>query len=279
MRLFFAFYAFFAAKQGMPDCSVDTVCQGRMIAAMLRRKRMLVLAALLVLASAMVGWLQLNRGDTSVALTFLGYTNRPVTVTFTQVGSVGSSIVTSSVATTGSVEMVFALMLVTNNGPVPVKLSNASQPKWGNSGFVSPAWTWPAQVLRPGESVALEVGPGNFNGSWRTEVGYLSHRLQDRVYDWVSTKTNFPARRIMERLVHGPDMAWAAGGWITNLATSDLRAWSFVFGSTPMTPLSGPDLSVSVPFPARRHQYHITAPPEPAPLHLPPLHSPAPGPQ
>jgi hypothetical protein len=72
LRLFFAFYAFFAAKQGMPDCSVDTACQGRMIAAMLRRKRILVLAALLVLASAMVGWLQLNRGVASIALTFLG---------------------------------------------------------------------------------------------------------------------------------------------------------------------------------------------------------------
>jgi hypothetical protein len=93
-----------------------------------------------------------------------------------------------------------------------------------------------------------------------TEIGYLSHRFQDRVYDWVSTKTNFPARRIMERLMRGPNMAWAASGWITNL---DLRARSVVFGATRMTPLSGPDLSVPVPFPARRHQYHITAPPEP----------------
>jgi hypothetical protein len=252
-----------------------------MIATM-RRKRRLVLVVVLVLAiGATVSWLQLNRGGASVALTFVGYTNRPVTVTWLPGNVSFYSQATNGTSTTRSLEMRFARMLVTNNGAISVEVWNGIRSANPNApGFV-PFGGWPVQMLHPGETTVLEIGPmpGIFGNSWRTEIGYQPHSFAERIYARVLASTNSSAQRFLSLFWYSPDVVWVDSGWITNVDASD-----YVLGmsasATPtrlLEPISGAVPFVPVLWPARR-EYHITAPPALAPLHLPPLppRSPAP---
>src|SRR5262245_61800485 len=181
------------------------------------RRKWLIAAALLAVAAALAWVLMGGRGKMEVRLSFIGYTNYPMTFTN---GAAPWQV------TTGW--MFRALVLATNSGPVSMELHPLARSRplppllpvtstgWP-VGFAVPMKVDGPCVLKPGETTVVEVVPQH-PGPWFTEAKAQRREFGDRLYAMAWAKGGAASRRVMAWLFSPPPEMWPKLGPITNPA-------------------------------------------------------------
>lgn len=175
---------------------------------MSKQKQILGVLSLLLLGGCLVAWWKVNRGSPSVALVFVGFTNKTFMLPPT-ISPHGTPIVPSFTIRV-------ARMLVTNSGAAPVQVRNAARPaSLRVQGFVL-THVASASVLKPGESLLIETQGGSFTTGWWTEVPYQRYGFLDRIASAVRGAADPSVRKLVNSLVSAPTMRWVESSWITN---------------------------------------------------------------
>jgi hypothetical protein len=155
---------------------------------MQKRKGFLLVICLSLLAVvvALILWAGRPRNDAVVTLAFAGFTNESV-----------------------------ALVLATNSGLVPVELyaairqenvSMAGGTFKFRDGFAPPRGTGLPRVLRPRESLIVEVITAQIPEPWWTELCYQRRGFRERIYGWAWDSGNSTVQTLLNRMISGPDL-------------------------------------------------------------------------
>jgi hypothetical protein len=201
-----------------------------------RRRALLGIGALLSLYALLTWWGKSRRSEASVALVFVGYTNREMRIEGSETEFSDGRIVLPP----STLFLPVPLLRATNNGAIPVQLWTGFRPaSLDRKGFRPMPGKGFSHALKPGDSVTIEGGIGNYRAGWWTELSYQRHGLWERIYGWAWDSTNSNVRMTLRRLLDAPDLVRVESGWIT---------------SPPPPPHSVP---MDAPL---RRQYHITAP-------------------
>jgi hypothetical protein len=167
----------------------------------------LVVAALIVTAAALMWWMQPARPPTALELTFLGYTNKPLSIST-------------------------ALVLVTNTSRVPFEIRpwihtrnvvETNGEFFNAPGFVTIAPVNLPRLIKPGQATVLDVWVNDFTDSWWTEVA--AHPMQREV--WLRRLAagirNQTVQGWVDRIAPPPQTLWIKLGPITNLPPQIVR--------------------------------------------------------
>jgi hypothetical protein len=167
-----------------------------------RRRIWLIALALLAFVAALA-WVLLGRsGSMEVQLVFVGYTNYMKTITNT-----------TSVLTFNAFS---AVVMATNSGNVAVELYPITRPERFDI-LARPAvgMNLP-RILKPGETVLVEVVPQVLGIPWSTELMAQRRELKDRLYLKAGAKGTATVQRLIKKWLPPPPMAWPTLAPVTN---------------------------------------------------------------
>jgi hypothetical protein len=179
-----------------------------------RRRKWLIAAALLAIVVALA-WALLGRsGRTEVQLVFVGYTNKLVE---------GPPLPGQTIPISGRTWE--PIVLATNGGTAAVEIYAACRSPnvmltgttiQYRDGFAAPRGPVPSRVLKPGETVLIELGGANYHQPWFTEIYAQRRTLSDRIYGKAWDGGNATVQGLMSRWLSAPLEVWAKLGPITN---------------------------------------------------------------
>jgi hypothetical protein len=164
------------------------------------RRKWLVASVLLAMV-ALLAWASLGRsGKMEVQLFFAGYTNYVETITNS---APGSRICTRNVFS--------AIVMATNSGHVTVELYGTMR----RPGLRVPI-VRPPRILKPSETVVVEIEPECLGAPWSTEFNAHRRGLVDRLYVNVSAKRGTLLKRVVTKVWSQPPEVSARLGPIPN---------------------------------------------------------------
>lgn len=173
-----------------------------------RRRKLLIAAALLVLAAALAWWVGRSGPEMRLELRFLSYTNETVgrflSYTNQPVGIPGLP----EGAQVWQASLFNALVSVTNCGGVAVELSpgvnGTNVVTVGGTlrlrdGFLGPSGQNLPRILKPGETMIIQIGPSQFLQPWSTEIFAQRRGFRDRLYGKVWDTGNPILQKLISR--------------------------------------------------------------------------------
>jgi hypothetical protein len=186
-----------------------------------------VLGVAVVLLSGISPFLAERRPEGSaVSLSFVGFTNEPITVTPVVPGG---PLVFSALPQ--------AILLAKNNGSVAVELggwitSEYLVPIGGvtqfKDDFYPPNGSGLPRILKSGESMTVRVRATNCKKPWRTEFGYQRHGFRERFYLWFWSSAKPGWCGLLNRVMSAPEIAASRFGPCTNMPPSQEDPFSSV---------------------------------------------------
>ena len=176
-----------------------------------RRRKWVAMATLLVLvAGALAWWVGRSGPQMRMELRFLSYTNETVGqfLSYTNQSGDTSGLPEGAVVQVWSPSLLFARVLATNSGEVPLELSagvNATNVVTTGGtfqlrdGFASPSGQNMPRILKPGESMIIFIGPSQFLQPWSTEIMAQRRGLRDKLYGKVWDTGNLTLQKWISR--------------------------------------------------------------------------------
>jgi hypothetical protein len=172
-----------------------------------RRRKILIVAALLMAGAALMWWFGRGGGRSEVKLEFVGYTNI----------APGNYL---------------ALVLATNTGTVPIKLTRSFRQETLDKveddetvldHLAFPLLSASQRIVNPEQGVLLYLMGRDFRAPWNTEIGYQRHGFRERLKFKAESADNSPLQWIAHRIFSSPPEVWVKLGPITNLAPESSR--------------------------------------------------------